>query len=162
MADTEPDVCAASCEAILAFLCDNDCIARSGGLSDFPAAPPVTCDATPLAGVHEVMPPHAGDKCRAETLMPVPPPLLNRVLKGVVSFMVGIGARVQQGQPLFQVYRLRVQSLVLLLIVEFQVCDPVSDRLSTVCSPADGCMYNRERLRFAQPGLWICKVKHGV
>ena len=77
MADTEPDVCAASCEAILAFLCDNDCIARSGGLSDFPAAPPVTCDATPLAGVHEVMPPHAGDKCRAETLMPFPPPPSN-------------------------------------------------------------------------------------
>ncbi len=76
---------------------------------------------------------------------------------GVVSFMVGIGAIVHQGQPLFQ------------------ICDPVSDKLTTVCSPADGCMYaittfpecffcnnlsmyNRERLRFAQPGLWICKV----
>ncbi len=59
---------------------------------------------------------------------------------GVVSFMVDIGAVVRQGQPLFQ------------------ICDPVADKLTTVCSPADGCMYNRERLRFAQPGLWICKV----
>ena len=65
-------------------------------------------------------------------------------VKGVVSFMVGIGTRVQQGQPLFQ------------------VCDPVSDKVTTVCSPADGCMYNRERLRFAQPGLWICKVTCSV
>jgi predicted deacylase len=62
------------------------------------------------------------------------------LLEGVVSFMVDIGTRVLQGQPLFQ------------------VCDPVSDKITTVRSPADGCMYNRERLRFAQPGLWICKV----
>ena len=82
--------------------------------------------------------------------------------KGVVSFMVEIGTIVREGQPLFQ------------------ICDPVSDTLTTVCSPADGCMcgtlppntctvcsfcfdvvdrYNRERLRFAQPGLWICKVE---
>jgi predicted deacylase len=37
--------------------------------------------------------------------------------------MVGIGSRVQRGQPLFQ------------------VCDPVSDKVTTVCSPVDGCMY---------------------
>ena len=63
MADTEADVAAASCEAILAFLWENHCIAQGGGVdgSDFPAAPAATCDATPLAAVHEVMPPHAGD-----------------------------------------------------------------------------------------------------
>lgn len=63
MADTEPDVCAASCEAILAFLWDNNCIAQGGGPSDsdFLAAPAATCDPTPLAAVHEVMPPHAGN-----------------------------------------------------------------------------------------------------
>jgi predicted deacylase len=42
--------------------------------------------------------------------------------KGVVSFMVEIGTIVREGQPLFQ------------------ICDPVSDTLTTVCSPADGCM----------------------
>jgi hypothetical protein len=68
MLDTEPDVCAASCEAILAFLCDNNYVARSVGLSDFPVAPPPTCDATPLAGVHEVMPPHAGENSSGHTM----------------------------------------------------------------------------------------------
>jgi predicted deacylase len=122
MADTEPSVAAASCEAILSFLWEKNCIAKCGGVDgcDFLPPPSPTCDATPLAAVHEVMPPHSG----------------------VVSFMVEIGARVSRGQPLFQ------------------ICDPVSDKLTTVLSPADGCMYNRERLRFAQPGLWICKVTY--
>ncbi len=72
MADTEAEVAAASCEAILAFLWENGCIAQGGGVdgSDFLAAPAATCDATPLAGVHEVMPPHAGD-----TTSGVPPAL---------------------------------------------------------------------------------------
>ncbi len=143
MADTEPDVATASCEAILAFLWENNYIAQGGGLegADFLAAPAATCDATPLAGVHEVMPPHAGKTAHGCALN-VSAPLheLSYFLTGVVSFMVGIGARVQQGQPLFQ------------------VCDPVADKVTTVCSPGDGCMYNRERLRFAQSGLWICKV----
>ncbi len=62
MADTQPEVAAASCEAILAFLSESDYVARSGGVGgcDFPPPPAPTCDPTPLAGVHEIMPPHAG------------------------------------------------------------------------------------------------------
>ncbi len=43
--------------------------------------------------------------------------------KGVVSFMVEIGTIVRRGQPLFQ------------------ICDPVTDKLTIVTSPADGCMW---------------------
>lgn len=62
MADTQPEVASASCEAILAFLSESDYIARGGGVGgcDFPPLPAPTCDPTPLAGVHEIMPPHAG------------------------------------------------------------------------------------------------------
>ncbi len=80
MADTEADVAAASCEAILAFLWENGCIAQGGGVdgSDFLAAPAATCDATPLAAVHEVMPPHAGDSSLRSARSDCVPPSLCR------------------------------------------------------------------------------------
>lgn len=59
---------------------------------------------------------------------------------GVVSFLQPVGARVKAGDPLFE------------------VIDPLSDRHSTVCASTDGVLYVRERMRFAQPGLWLAKV----
>ena len=40
----------------------------------------------------------------------------------------------------------------------FEVIDPISDRRSVVLASTDGIVYARERLRFAQPGLWLAKV----
>jgi predicted deacylase len=40
----------------------------------------------------------------------------------------------------------------------FEVIDPLDDRHTTVCAVTDGVLYARERLRFAQPGLWLAKV----
>jgi predicted deacylase len=59
---------------------------------------------------------------------------------GVVSFLQPLGARVKVGDPLFE------------------VLDPLTDRHSVVCASTDGILYARERLRFAQPGLWLAKV----
>lgn len=59
---------------------------------------------------------------------------------GVVSFLQPVGALVSAGEPLFE------------------VIDPLSDRHTTVCATTDGVLYARERLRFAQPGLWLAKV----
>ena len=59
---------------------------------------------------------------------------------GVVSFIQPLGARVKVGDPLFE------------------VIDPVTDRHSLVRANTDGILYARERLRFAQPGLWLAKV----
>jgi predicted deacylase len=59
---------------------------------------------------------------------------------GVVSFLQSLGARVKVGDPLFE------------------VIDPLTDRHSVVCASTDGILYARERLRFAQPGLWLAKV----
>lgn len=59
---------------------------------------------------------------------------------GVVSFLQPVGARVKAGDPLFE------------------VIDPLDDRHTTVCAATDGVLYARERLRFAQPGLWLAKV----
>ena len=59
---------------------------------------------------------------------------------GVVSFLQPLGARVKVGDPLFE------------------VIDPISDRRSVVLASTDGIVYARERLRFAQPGLWLAKV----
>nr|WP_298137470.1 succinylglutamate desuccinylase/aspartoacylase family protein [uncultured Pseudomonas sp.] len=59
---------------------------------------------------------------------------------GVVSFLQPLGARVKVGDPLFE------------------VLDPLSDRHSLVLAETDGILYARERLRFAQPGLWLAKV----
>jgi len=59
---------------------------------------------------------------------------------GVVSFLQPLGAQVQVGDPLFE------------------VIDPLSDRHSVVRATTDGILYARERLRFAQPGLWLAKV----
>ncbi|MNP85112.1 hypothetical protein D3C76_1847020 [compost metagenome] len=36
--------------------------------------------------------------------------------------------------------------------------DPLTDRHSVVRASTDGILYARERLRFAQPGLWLAKV----
>lgn len=59
---------------------------------------------------------------------------------GVVSFLQALGARVKVGDPLFE------------------VLDPLTDRHSVVLASTDGILYARERLRFAQPGLWLAKV----
>jgi len=57
-----------------------------------------------------------------------------------VSFLQPLGATVKVGDPLFE------------------VIDPVTDRHSLVHASVDGILYARERLRFAQPGLWLVKV----
>ncbi|NBK37895.1 succinylglutamate desuccinylase/aspartoacylase family protein [Pseudomonas soli] len=59
---------------------------------------------------------------------------------GVVSYLQPLGAQVRVGDPLFE------------------VLDPLSDRHSVVRATTDGILYARERLRFAQPGLWLAKV----
>lgn len=59
---------------------------------------------------------------------------------GVVSFLQPVGAHVRAGDPLFE------------------VIDPLDDRHSTVCASTDGVLFARERMRFAQPGLWLAKV----
>lgn len=59
---------------------------------------------------------------------------------GVVSYLQPLGAQVKVGDPLFE------------------VIDPLSDRHSVVRATTDGIIYARERLRFAQPGLWLAKV----
>ncbi|MET1078248.1 MAG: succinylglutamate desuccinylase/aspartoacylase family protein [Pseudomonas sp.] len=59
---------------------------------------------------------------------------------GVVSFLQPVGAYLRAGDPVFE------------------VIDPLDDRHSTVLAGTDGVLYVRERLRFAQPGLWLAKV----
>lgn len=59
---------------------------------------------------------------------------------GVVSFFQPVGAQVAAGDPLFEVH------------------DPLQDRHTVVCAGSAGVLYVRERLRFAQPGLWLAKV----
>ncbi|MGY4818182.1 succinylglutamate desuccinylase/aspartoacylase family protein [Pseudomonas chlororaphis subsp. piscium] len=59
---------------------------------------------------------------------------------GVVSFLQPLGARVKVGDPLFE------------------VIDPLTDHHSLVRAETNGILYARERLRFAQPGLWLAKV----
>ena len=59
---------------------------------------------------------------------------------GVVSFLQPVGAQVAVGDPLFE------------------VLDPLDDRHSIVRASTSGVLYVRERLRFAQPGLWLAKV----
>lgn len=59
---------------------------------------------------------------------------------GVVSFMCAAGDQVAVGDPLFEVH------------------DPLDDRHAVVRAETAGVVYARERLRFAQPGLWLAKV----
>ncbi|PWK35753.1 succinylglutamate desuccinylase/aspartoacylase family protein [Pseudomonas sp. OV226] len=59
---------------------------------------------------------------------------------GVVSYLQPLGAHVKVGDPLFE------------------VLDPLTDQHSVVHASTDGILYARERLRFAQPGLWLAKV----
>ena len=59
---------------------------------------------------------------------------------GVVSFLRPAGAWVEPGEPLFE------------------VIDPLSDRVSTVCAGTAGVLFAVERLRYAQPGFWLAKV----
>lgn len=59
---------------------------------------------------------------------------------GVVSFLQPLGAHVAPGDPLFE------------------VIDPLSGQHSLVRASTEGILYARERLRFAQPGLWLAKV----
>jgi uncharacterized protein len=59
---------------------------------------------------------------------------------GVVSYLQPLGAWVEPGDALFE------------------VIDPLSDRHSVVHAETSGVLYARERLRYAQPGLWLAKV----
>ena len=59
---------------------------------------------------------------------------------GVVSYLQPLGAWVEPGDALFE------------------VIDPLSDRHSVVHAETRGVLYARERLRYAQPGLWLAKV----
>jgi hypothetical protein len=113
MLDTERERAMASAEGILAFLAEQGLIS-----GDWPAAPAPSCQPTPFAGAQYAYPPHAG----------------------VVSFLQPVGARVEVGDPLFE------------------VIDPLEDRHSIVRASTSGVLYVRERLRFAQPGLWLAKV----
>lgn len=59
---------------------------------------------------------------------------------GVVSYLQPLGAWVEPGDALFE------------------VIDPLSDRYSVILAETRGVLYARERLRYAQPGLWLAKV----
>ena len=59
---------------------------------------------------------------------------------GGVSFLRPAGAWVEAGEPLFE------------------VIDPLSDRVSTVCAGTAGVLFAVERLRYAQPGFWLAIV----
>ncbi|WP_191487250.1 succinylglutamate desuccinylase/aspartoacylase family protein [Pseudomonas sp. FEN] len=59
---------------------------------------------------------------------------------GVLSFLQPVGSWVEAGDPLFE------------------VIDPLSDRVSTVCAGTSGVLYAVERLRYAQPSIWLAKV----
>jgi predicted deacylase len=59
---------------------------------------------------------------------------------GVVSFLRSAGEWVQSGDPLFE------------------VIDPLSDQVSTVCAGTCGVLFAIERLRYAQPGFWLAKI----
>ncbi|MCF7541641.1 succinylglutamate desuccinylase/aspartoacylase family protein [Pseudomonas petrae] len=113
MADTGQVEAEAHAEAILAYLSELEMIS-----GEWPAAPLPCCEATPFAGAQYAYAPHTG----------------------VVSFLKPLGARVNKGDPLFDVF------------------DPISDRHTQVCATTNGILYARERLRFAQPGLWLAKV----
>lgn len=59
---------------------------------------------------------------------------------GVVSFLRQPGEWVAAGDEIFE------------------VIDPLSDRVSTVCAGTSGVLFAIERLRYAQPGFWLAKV----
>lgn len=59
---------------------------------------------------------------------------------GVVSFLRQPGEWVEAGDEIFE------------------VIDPLSDRVSTVCAGTSGVLFAIERLRYAQPGFWLAKV----
>ncbi|MEE4100557.1 M14 family metallopeptidase [Pseudomonas viridiflava] len=59
---------------------------------------------------------------------------------GVVTFLRAPGEWVEPGEPLFE------------------VIDPLSDQVSTLCANTAGVLFAIERLRYAQPGFWLAKV----
>lgn len=59
---------------------------------------------------------------------------------GVVSFLRKPGEWIDAGDEIFE------------------VIDPLSDRVSTVCAGTSGVLFAIERLRYAQPGFWLAKV----
>lgn len=59
---------------------------------------------------------------------------------GVVSFLREAGERVEKGDALFE------------------VVDPLSDRVSTVCADTSGVLFALDRGRYTQPGIWQAKV----
>lgn len=59
---------------------------------------------------------------------------------GVVSFLRDAGEWVERGDALFE------------------VVDPLSDRVSTVCAGTSGVLFALDRGRYTQPGIWLAKV----
>ncbi|KPX24990.1 Succinylglutamate desuccinylase/aspartoacylase family protein [Pseudomonas amygdali pv. dendropanacis] len=59
---------------------------------------------------------------------------------GVVTFLRAAGDKVEIGDALFE------------------VIDPLSDQVSTICANTAGVLFAIERLRYAQPGFWLAKV----
>ncbi|MCF5586000.1 peptidase M14, partial [Pseudomonas syringae] len=59
---------------------------------------------------------------------------------GVGVFLAAAGDGVEVGEPLFE------------------VIDPLSDQVSTICANTAGVLFAIERLRYAQPGFWLAKV----
>jgi uncharacterized protein len=59
---------------------------------------------------------------------------------GVISFLRKPGEWIEAGDEIFE------------------VIDPLSDRVSTVCAGTSGVLFAIERLRYAQPGFWLAKV----
>ncbi|MDT3424070.1 putative deacylase [Pseudomonas protegens] len=59
---------------------------------------------------------------------------------GVVSFLRDAGEWVERGDVLFE------------------VVDPLSDRVSTVCAGTSGVLFALDRGRYTQPGIWLAKV----
>ncbi|MFF7707911.1 succinylglutamate desuccinylase/aspartoacylase family protein [Pseudomonas sp. NPDC007930] len=59
---------------------------------------------------------------------------------GVVSFLRQPGERIERDEPLFE------------------VVDPLAGQVSVVRSGISGVLYAIERVRYAQPGVWLAKV----
>ncbi|MBD1554621.1 succinylglutamate desuccinylase/aspartoacylase family protein [Pseudomonas typographi] len=59
---------------------------------------------------------------------------------GVVSFLRRPGEQVRRDEPLFE------------------VIDPLADRVTCVRSGTSGVLYAVQRVRYAQPGVWLAKV----
>ncbi|MCF5510734.1 peptidase M14, partial [Pseudomonas sp. PA-3-6H] len=59
---------------------------------------------------------------------------------GVISYLRKAGDWVETGDEIFE------------------VIDPLTDRVSTICAGTSGVLFAVERLRYAQAGFWLAKV----